>query len=160
MSTHAQKAMNMAHDSFITDKKQFISMKSYTVFLRFILVATILTKGLSPVQAQNGDQILDGIGETGMIARYVFNGDLKDWSRNNLHATAGRDAQFITDKRFGKVLSLSGESNDFIQIPADALTDMESLSISGWVYLRSEKKKVKYFLTSERMHANISSLLL
>lgn len=65
-------------------------MKSYTVFLRFILVATILTKGLSPVQAQSGDQILDGIGETGMIARYVFNGDLKDWSRNNLHATAYR----------------------------------------------------------------------
>ncbi|ULT23638.1 hypothetical protein KUH03_31410 [Sphingobacterium sp. E70] len=84
-------------------------MKSYTVFLRFILIATILTKGFSTVQAQSGDQILDGIGETGMIARYVFNGDLKDWSRNNLHATADRHATFINDKRFGKVLSLSGE---------------------------------------------------
>ncbi|KKX48279.1 hypothetical protein [Sphingobacterium sp. IITKGP-BTPF85] len=111
------------------------------------------------MQAQNGDQILDGIGETGMIARYVFNGDLKDWSRNNLHATAGRNAAFINDKRFGKVLSLTGESNDFIQIPADALTDMESLSISGWVYLRSDKK-IKSFLTLERMCINISLQLL
>jgi hypothetical protein len=120
-------------------------MKSYTVFLRFILVATILSKGFSTVQAQSGDQILDGIGETGMIARYVFNGDLKDWSRNNLHATAGHHATFINDKRFGKVLSLSGEKNDFIQIPAEALTDMESLSISGWLYLRSEKKGQVFF---------------
>lgn len=115
-------------------------MKSYRVFLRFILIATLLSKGGSTVQAQSGDQILDGIGETGMIARYVFDGNLKDWSRNNLHATAGRDVTFINDKRFGKVLSLSAEKNDFIQIPADALTDMESLSISGWVYLRSEKR--------------------
>ena len=128
------------------------SMKSYRVFLRFILIVTILSKGSSTVQAQSGDQILDGIGETGMIARYVFDGNLKDWSRNNLHATAGRDVTFINDKRFGKVLSLSGEKNDFIQIPADALTDMESLSISGWVYLRSEKKDQVFFDFGKDVH--------
>src|ERR1700754_3487515 len=110
--------------------------KMSKVFLRVILFVTVLTRAFSTAQAQNGDQILDGIGETGMIARYVFNGDLKDWSRNNLQAKfQGGEAQFVNDTRFGKVLSLSGNSNDFITIPGDALTDIESLSISGWVYL-------------------------
>ena len=59
-------------------------MKMSKVFLRVILFVAVLTQGVSTARAQSGDQILDGIGETGMIARYVFNGDLKDWSRNNL----------------------------------------------------------------------------
>ncbi|HEX8460702.1 MAG TPA: hypothetical protein VF623_04710, partial [Segetibacter sp.] len=79
------------------------------------------------VAAQSGDQILDGIGETGMIARYMFNGDLRDWSRNNLHGqVSGGEAKFVTDDLFGKVLSLSGESNAFVIIPEQALTDLES----------------------------------
>ena len=63
-----------------------LNMKMYKVFLRVILFVTVLTQSINTAQAQNGDQILDGIGETGMIARYVFDGDGKDWSRNNLHA--------------------------------------------------------------------------
>lgn len=119
-------------------------MKMYKVFLRVILFVAVLIQGVNTVQAQ--DQILDGIGETGMIARYVFNGDLKDWSRNNLHAKfQGGEAQFVNDNRFGKVLSLSGDNNAFVTIPGEALTDIESLSISGWIYLRSAQPGQRFF---------------
>ena len=47
------------------------------------------------IYAQSGDQILDGIGETGLIARYLFDGNAKDWSRNNLHATLQKSLKKI-----------------------------------------------------------------
>ena len=109
-------------------------MKMYKVCLRAVLSIVVLIWGTNTIHAQSGDQILDGIGETGMIARYVFNGDLKDWSRNNLNAKfAGTEANFVTDNRFGKVLSLSGDNSAFLTIPPEALTDLESVSISGWI---------------------------
>ncbi|HEY6900480.1 MAG TPA: beta-L-arabinofuranosidase domain-containing protein, partial [Puia sp.] len=118
----------------------------HKVFLRAILFIAVLTRSINPAQAQNGDQILDGIGETGMIARYVFDGDLKDWSRNTLHARSqGADPQFVNDNRFGKVLSLSGDNNAFLTIPGEALTDLESLSISGWIFLRSTQPGQRFF---------------
>jgi len=121
-------------------------MKMYKVFLRCILFAAVFADGFNTAQAQNGDQILDGIGETGMIARYIFDGDTKDWSRNNLHGRfQGAEVEFVNDERFGKVLSLSGGSNDFVAIPGEALTDLESLSISGWIYLRSEQPGQRFF---------------
>lgn len=121
-------------------------MKMYKLFLRAILFAAILTQDINTAQAQSGDQILDGIGETGMIARYVFNGDLKDWSRNNLHARFhGTEATFVNDNRFGKVLSLSGDKNAFVTLPGEALTDLESLSISGWIFLRSDQPGQRFF---------------
>lgn len=119
-------------------------MKMYKVFLHAMLFVAVLIQGVNTAQAQ--DQILDGIGETGMIARYVFNGDLKDWSRNNLHAKfQGGEAPFVNDNRFGKVLSLSGDNNAFVTIPGEALTDLESLSISGWIFLRSEQPGQRFF---------------
>lgn len=118
----------------------------YKVFLRVILFITVLTQGVNTTRAQDGDQILDGIGETGLIARYVFGGDVKDWSRNNLHAKfQGAEVKFVNDNRFGKVLSLSGENNAFVTIPEEALTDIESLSISGWIYLRSKLPGQRFF---------------
>ena len=115
-------------------------MKMYKVCLPVILFVVLLMQVVSSAQAQGGDQILDGIGETGMIARYVFNGDLRDWSRNNLHAKfQGAEPTFVNDNRFGRVLSLSGGNNAFVTLPGDALTDLESLSISGWIYLRSKQ---------------------
>ncbi|WP_295119395.1 beta-L-arabinofuranosidase domain-containing protein [uncultured Chitinophaga sp.] len=119
-------------------------MKFYKVCLRVILFAAVLTQGMNAARAQSGDQILDGIGETGMIARYVFEGDAKDWSRNTLHGKLqGGGAKFVTDPRFKKVLSLS--DNAFVTIPGDALTDIESLSISGWIYLRSKQPGQRFF---------------
>lgn len=111
-----------------------------------VLFLALLTLGGNTARAQNGDQILDGIGETGMIARYVFNGDAKDWSRNTLHAKVqGAEARFVNDNRFEKVLSLPGDSSCFVTLPGDALTDLESLSISGWIYLRSKQPGQRFF---------------
>ncbi|MFD2919294.1 beta-L-arabinofuranosidase domain-containing protein [Terrimonas rubra] len=121
-------------------------MKMYKVCLRLFLLITVFTSGVTITRAQSGDQILDGIGETGLIARYLFNGDVKDWSRNNLHGKIqGNEVKFINDNRFGKVLSLSGESNAFVTLPGETLTDMESLSISGWIYLRSKQAGQRFF---------------
>ena len=118
----------------------------YNACFRVLLFLSLLTQGVSTVHAQTGDQILDGIGETGLIARYVFNGDLRDWSRNNLHARfQGAEPTFVNDNRFGRVLSLPGDNNAFVTIPADALTDLESLSISGWIYLRSTQPGQRFF---------------
>jgi uncharacterized protein len=120
-------------------------MKIYKV-LRSILFLAVFVAASNTALAQNGDQILDGIGETGMSARYVFNGDLKDWSRNNLHARfQGSNPGFVNDNRFGKVLSLSGNDNSFVTIPSEALADVESLSISGWIYLRSGEVGQSFF---------------
>ena len=108
------------------------------------MLFAVLMHGANTTRAQ--DQILDGIGETGLIARYVFNGDLRDWSRNNLHARfGGSEATFINDSRFGRVLSLSGDNNAFVTIPGEALTDLESLSITGWINLRSNKPGQRFF---------------
>lgn len=101
---------------------------------------------VSTVTAQSGDQILDGIGETGLLARYVFDGDVKDWSRNNLHGKIhGSKTGFIDDDQFGKVLSLPVDSKAFVSIPAEAVSGEESISITGWVYLRSAKYNQIFF---------------
>lgn len=121
-------------------------MNMCKILLRFVFLITVFIQQATISRAQNGDQILDGIGETGMIARYLFDGNTKDWSRNNLHAKfSGTEPVFINDNRFGKVLSLTGDNNAFITIPGEALTDMESLSISGWIYLRSKQPGQRFF---------------
>ncbi|WDF69750.1 glycoside hydrolase family 127 protein [Sphingobacterium oryzagri] len=121
-------------------------MKMYNLFLRVILLALLLSKAADTVQAQSGDQILDGIGETSMIARYVFDGDVRDWSRNNLHSTFhGGEAKFVQHEQFGKVLSLAGGATDYLSLPAEALNDLESISISGWLYLKSDQAGQYFF---------------
>lgn len=114
-------------------------MKKFQFFVCTVL--SFWTLSNTTLQAQNGDQILDGIGETGLIARYVFNGDAKDWSRNNLHGKIeDNKAKFVNDEFFGKVLSLPADSKAFVSIPGDGLIGEESLSISGWVFLRTAQK--------------------
>ncbi|NQD71509.1 hypothetical protein HP439_12320 [Sphingobacterium shayense] len=115
-------------------------------FVRIILVVIALAEGINSVRAQSGDQILDGIGETGMIARYVFDGNLKDWSRNNLHAEfQSANINFVQDEKFGKVLSLAGGPNDYVVLPSGTLSNLESLSISGWLLLRSSQQGQYFF---------------
>jgi DUF1680 family protein len=121
-------------------------MKISKLFLLIFLFATVQLFNLQTAQAQSGDQILDGIGETGMVARYIFNGDLKDWSRNTLHASAkSGSVKFISDKQFGKVLSLSGDQDSYLILPQNALADLESLSITGWILVRSKQPGQRFF---------------
>ncbi|MET0242270.1 MAG: beta-L-arabinofuranosidase domain-containing protein [Flavitalea sp.] len=121
-------------------------MRMFRLPANLLLVVIAILGSASFAKAQGGDQILDGIGETGMVARYLFNGDLKDWSRNNLHGqTNASNSIFVNDNRFGKVLSLSGGPNDFITLPTETLFDLESMSISGWIQLRSKQQGQKLF---------------
>lgn len=106
-------------------------MKFSRIFYVFLL--SVLSLNSTTLVAQNGDQTLDGIGETALIARYIFDGNAKDWSRNNLHATLSENAEFTTDSTFNKVLSLTDAA--FVQLPQTTLNSMESLSISTWIQL-------------------------
>ena len=119
-------------------------MKKYKLFICIVLI--LCAGNIMTVQAQSGDQILDGIGETGLIARYTFNGNAKDWSRNNLNGQIhGSEFSFIKDNRFGKVLSLQGKDNTYVSLPGEALNGVESLSITGWIYLNSQKPGQMFF---------------
>jgi len=119
-------------------------MKINSLFIGILVSFCAL--GSASVFAQTGDQILDGIGETGLIARYTFKTDVKDWSRNNLHGSIkGSDFNFVTDSLFGNVLSLPGSSETYISIPGASVKGEESLTITGWIYLRSAKSGQVFF---------------
>nr|WP_320000725.1 beta-L-arabinofuranosidase domain-containing protein [uncultured Draconibacterium sp.] len=119
-------------------------MKLFKPIVGIILV--FCAWGINSVFAQSGDQILDGIGETGLIARYTFEENAKDWSRNNLHGNIqGPGYEFINDEIFGKVISLAGDGKTYITIPGELLAGEESVSISAWVYLRSDKAGAPLF---------------
>src|SRR5262245_64602992 len=101
-----------------------------------------------PASAQNegGDQFLDGIGETALIARYALNGNTADRSRNNHQATLqGSGATYMDDEKFGKVLSLPGTGDAFLQIPGAALEGADAITITGWVFLRSAEPWQRFF---------------
>lgn len=117
-------------------------MRTYKLLAGIILCTITMASPLA--FAQEGDQILDGIGETDLIARYTLKEDLKDWSRNNLHGEMqGSGFEFINDELFGKVLSLN--KNSFITLPGESVTGQESLSITGWIFLRSDKSGQHFF---------------
>jgi DUF1680 family protein len=98
-----------------------------------LLIAALLTAttGL----AQGGDQFLDGIGETGLVARYILNGNAEDASRNQFHATVrGNGATFIDDEQFRRALLLTGDGSH-LQLPGAALAGEDTLSVTGWFFL-------------------------
>jgi DUF1680 family protein len=99
------------------------------------------------VHAADGDQILDGIGETALICRYLFNGNVEDRSRNSFHAALqGKQAEFVEDEKFGKVLSLPGGADGaYVQIPGQAFKGIESLSVTGWVNLKDTTPWQRFF---------------
>jgi uncharacterized protein len=120
------------------------TMKTYKLFFGIMLCFCALN--ITSTYAQNGDQILDGIGETGLIARYTFKSDAKDWSRNNLHANVtGTDFKFEKDSLFGSVLSLQGSNETYITFPGESVSGEESLCITGWIYLNSTKSGQVFF---------------
>jgi DUF1680 family protein len=104
-----------------------------------ILFATILTASTVlatlPLAGQGGDQFLDGIGETGLIARYVLNDNAEDASRNQLHAELrGTGGTFVDDAQFRRVLLLTGDGSH-VQLPGRALEGEDTISVTAWLFL-------------------------
>jgi DUF1680 family protein len=84
---------------------------------------------------QGGDQFLDGIGETGLVARYLLNGNAEDSSRNHFHAVPrGSGATFVDDAQFRNVLLLTGDGSH-LQLPGDALAGEDTISVTGWLFV-------------------------
>ncbi len=101
------------------------------------LVAVVAHTGVqdAPAAGQGGDQFLDGIGETALIARYVFNGTAEDSSRNQLHATVrGAGGVFVDDATGRQVLLLTGDGSH-VQLPASALAGEDAVTAVGWLFL-------------------------
>ncbi|MCU0252723.1 MAG: glycoside hydrolase family 127 protein, partial [Vicinamibacterales bacterium] len=101
-----------------------------------LVAAVILATGMiGLVAAQGGDQFLDGIGETALVARYLFNGNAEDSSRNHFHATlVGSGTAYVDDARFGRALELAGNGSH-AQLPGNALAGEDTISVTGWLYL-------------------------
>jgi DUF1680 family protein len=120
-------------------------------FIKFIVVIIITNLSAYPnsifAQSGGGDQFLDGIGETALIARYVFNGNAEDWSRNNYHASLhGSGISFVEDSQFVKVLSLpGGETGGYVQIPGQALIGIDTISVTGWLFVRDTTAWQRFF---------------
>lgn len=83
---------------------------------------------------QGGDQFLDGIGETSLVARYVFNGNTEDSSRNQLHATMRGTGAVFVDDGGRRVLLLTG-AGSHVQLPSEALEGEDAIAVVGWLYL-------------------------
>ena len=115
--------------------------------MRMLLTLSLcLLSTVSAGLAQDvGDQLLDGIGETALIARYPFAGNAEDRSRNDLHAAALGTARFVEDPRFGPVLSLSGERGAHVELPGGILGDTDSITVTGWLFLRKSQSGQRFF---------------
>jgi DUF1680 family protein len=110
-------------------------MLNRVVFACVLSVSAGLLTHATRVGAQGGDQFLDGIGETGLVARYLLAGNAEDSSRNNFHATVrGTGASFVDDERFRRALLLTGDGSH-LQLPGQALNGEDTLSITGWVFV-------------------------
>ncbi|MHB9008046.1 MAG: beta-L-arabinofuranosidase domain-containing protein [Limisphaerales bacterium] len=97
-------------------------------------------------QVDGGDQFLDGIGETALVARYLLDGNTSDRSRNGHHATLhGTGGSYVEDRQFGTVLSLPGTGGAFVQIPGESLEGADAMTVTGWVFLRSAEPWQRFF---------------
>jgi uncharacterized protein len=97
-------------------------------------------------QQTEGDQFLDGIGETALVARYLLAGNVQDSSRNQSHATLhGAADSFGDDPQFGRVLVLKGDDGPFVTLPGKMLIGFDSLSVAGWVQLESDAPWQRFF---------------
>jgi len=123
------------------------SMSVLRMSVWIVVVGCLAFANTGFAQAEGGDQFLDGIGETALIARYVLSGNGEDWSRNNFHADVkGDKAAYVKDSRFGSVLSLPGGNNGgHVQIPGQVLMGVDSISVTGWLYVRDTAPGQRFF---------------
>jgi DUF1680 family protein len=108
------------------------------LLVAFLLTATTCLVGLARGphdQVQGGDQFLDGIGETGLIARYALNGNAEDASRNQFHAAIrGNGAAFVNDEQFRQQALLLTGDGSHLQLPGETLNGEDTLSVAAWIY--------------------------
>jgi DUF1680 family protein len=105
------------------------------VFVTFVLaVSTVLLALGHAVDGQGGDQFLDGIGETGLVARYLLNGNAEDSSRNNFHATLRGTGGTFVEEGPRRVLLLTGDGSH-LELPGNALAGEDTISVTGWLFL-------------------------
>src|SRR4051812_37140881 len=97
-------------------------------------VTALLAQAHSVDQSGQGDQILDGIGETSLVARYVLETTAEDSSRNQLHATTHGSAAFVEDPSFRRALLLTGDGS-YLELPPNTLAADDTISITGWLFL-------------------------
>lgn len=98
------------------------------------LVASV-AQNAQGTSSQGGDQFLDGIGETALVARYQFNGNAEDSSRNQAHATLrGTSPTFVDDATARRVLLLTGDGS-YVQLPPTVLAGEDAIAVTGWLYL-------------------------
>ena len=112
----------------------------------------------TPASAQSGgDQLIDGIGETSLIARYPLDGDANDRSRdgNNARVVGG---EFVDDRRFQRALSLPGRADTAIELPSSALKGVGTVSVVGWVRLRATQGEADWIdlgAAAGRLHCTL-----
>ena len=133
-------------------------MRAFRILTMLILAAcTVSPAAPGRVMAQGGDQFLDGIGETGLVARYLFSGNAEDSSRNSFHATVrGTGGAFVEDPRFVRVLNLPGHGSH-VQLPGNMLTGEDTLSVTGWLYLNADVAGQRLFDFGQRASVRFSA---
>jgi uncharacterized protein len=113
-------------------------MKTRVLNATVLAVSTALAalaQGGAQTTGQGGDQFLDGIGETSLVARYVLAENPEDSSRNQFHATVrGTGGTFVDDPQFRRVLLLTGDGSH-VQLPGQTLEGEDTISVTGWLFL-------------------------
>jgi DUF1680 family protein len=107
------------------------------ILLGLVSIVSVCLFGLvhaGSLQQQGGDQFLDGIGETGLIARYQLQANAEDSARNQFHATLRGTGSFVDDPQFRRALLLTGDGSH-LQLPDKALDGEDTITIVGWVFL-------------------------
>lgn len=94
----------------------------------------MLSRTTSTVRRREAIQFLDGIGETGLIARYVLNGNPEDSSRNQFHAAMRGTGRTFVEDEARRVLLLTGDGSH-LQLPAAALSGEDTISVTAWLFL-------------------------
>ncbi len=127
------------------------------VVIVIFTVSPAINAPVAPQNAGGGDQFLDGIGETALIARYLFNGSAEDRSRNNFHATLRGDAAgFVQDSRFGSILHLPGNGS-YVQLPGNALKGEDAISVTGWIFLNSDAPGQRFLDFGQDVSSSLSA---
>ena len=106
----------------------------FGILVTSVTVLLAVAHGVDQQSQQGGDQFLDGIGETSLVARYQLQNNAEDSSRNQFHATLKGTASFVDDPAFTRALLITGDGS-YAQLPAGTLENEDTISVTGWLFL-------------------------